>query len=109
MNDNEYYVESPYKTYESSEKTYWKEFELAHVKMINNIVKRAKKQPFKEMVSTEIQYAVDKKEPIGLYSFEWKFVVDVLTEKLQTKGTRNKEEIEYLIQDITKFIKKEIN
>lgn len=93
----------------STEQPYWKELEDTQIKLIHSIVRRTKiRTSAKEMIITELDYAKKEKDSIGLYKREWELVVNTLKDKVEMKGTRNKDEIEYLIKILSSFIKKEI-
>lgn len=95
---------------EASERAYWKQLEPDQVKLVNSIVKRSKtRSSTKEMITSEIDYASKNKEDIGLYKKEWELVVNILKDKVEMKGTRNKDEIHYLIRILSSFIKKEMD
>ena len=87
------------------EPVFWKELEPTHLKLVQSIVSRFRtRSSVKEMVLDEVRYASEKKDSVGLYKREWKFVVDVLQQKYETKGARNKEEIEYLLRVLNRAI-----
>lgn len=87
------------------EPVFWKELEQAHLKLVQSIVTRFRtRSSVKEMVLDEVRYASEKKDSVGLYKREWKFVVEVLQQKYETKGARNKEELEYLIRVLKRAI-----
>lgn len=99
----------PQTMFYSTQTTYYKVLETSQVKLINSIVRRVKtRSSIKEMITTEMSYAADNKDSVGLYDYEWDFVVKSLTEKVEAKGTRNKDEINHLIKILKIFIKKEI-
>lgn len=87
------------------EPVFWKELEPAQLKLVQSIVSRFRtRSSVKEMVLDEVRYASEKKDSVGLYKREWKFVVEALQQKFETKGARNKEEIEYLLRVLNRAI-----
>jgi hypothetical protein len=84
---------------------FWKELEPKQLKLVQSIVSRFRtRSSVKEMVLDEVKYASEKKDSVGLYKREWKFVVEALQQKYETKGARNKEEIEYLLRVLNRAI-----
>lgn len=87
------------------EPVFWKELESSQLKLVQSIVSRFRtRSSVKEMVLDEVRYASEKKDSVGLYKREWKFVVEALQQKYETKGARNKEEIEYLLRVLNRAI-----
>jgi len=95
--------------YIATEQPYWKELEDTQIQLIHSIVRRTKiRTSVKEMIVTELDYAKKEKDSIGLYKREWELVVQTLKDKVDMKGTRNKDELHYLIRILSSFIKKEM-
>lgn len=93
----------------NSETIHWKELEEGQMKLIKSIVSRFRtRSAAKEMVVDEVSYALENKDIVGLYKREWKFIVEALKQKFDKKGTRNKEEIEYLIRVLERDIAMEM-
>lgn len=101
------YVPTPYGAQRvNNEPIFWKEFEAKQAKLIQTIVSRFKtRNSIKELVVDELKYAQEKKDNIGLYKREWEFVLNCLKEKVEQKGIRNREEIDYLIRTLSRSIK----
>lgn len=93
----------------SSDEICWKKLEPLQLKIISNVMRNYKtRASIKEMITDEIKYASEHKDEVGMFRYEWQYVVDRLTEKLQAKRIQNREEIEHLIKILTIFIKKGI-
>lgn len=101
------YIPSPYgKVTTNNEPIFWKEFEAKQAKLVQSIVSRFKtRNSIKELIVDELKYAQEKKDTIGLYKREWEFVLNCLKEKVEQKGIRNREEIDYLIRILSRSIK----
>lgn len=103
------HLEREYVTIKATENIYWKQLEPGQLQILASVMRTHKtRESIKSMIVDELKYATQHEDEVGMFDYEWMYVIDRLNEKLLAKRIKNRDEIEHLVKVLTTFIKKEI-